>query len=175
MELAIRTLLEQSGQKITAKTTNMPDTTPKENTSQETYLNSQRMEFYYPDGNTGNVSKNFTLQDPQLNSFSLGGNWTITDQNAVAGQNAILSYNFIGDKVFLVLRPPTNGSGTVKVFVDNKPVTTANAGSDIQNGIVTVDIDRLYNLIDLHNQPGQHVLRLEFQTPGISAFAFTFG
>lgn len=175
MELAIQTLLKESGKTITAHLDTMPDTTPKDRISPETYLNSQRMEFYYPTGNTGNVNKNFTVDNPTLNSFSLGGNWTISSENAVAGENAVLVYNFTADKVFLVLRPPTTGKGTIKVLLDGKVVTSENAGADVQSGIVTVDTDRLYNLIDLKNKPGQHVLRLEFNTQSISAFAFTFG
>lgn len=175
MELAIQTLLKESGRTITAHLDTMPDTTPKDRISPETYLNSQRMEFYYPTGNTGNVNKNFTVDNPTLNSFSLGGNWTISSENAVAGENAVLVYNFTADKVFLVLRPPTTGKGTIKVLLDGKVVTSENAGADVQSGIVTVDTDRLYNLIDLKNKPGQHVLRLEFNTQSISAFAFTFG
>ena len=175
MELAIQTLLKEAGKKITSQLDTMPDTTPKESISPETYLNSQRMQYYYPSGNTGNVSQNFELQNPVLNSFSLGGMWTITDEQATAGNNAVLSYNFIGNKVFLVLRPPSSGKGTIKVILDGKVVDQTNAGSDVQNGTVIIDTDRLYNLIDLHNKAGQHLLRLEFQTPGTSAFAFTFG
>jgi len=176
MEQAIQILLKEAGKSVSDKLDTMPDTTPNETISPETYLNSERMQYYYPDGNTGAVSQNFTLQDPTLNSFSLGGMWTIDSDQATAGDNAVLTYKFIGNKVFLVLRPPSpTQSGTIKVFLDGKLLDTTNAASDVVNGIVTVNSDRLYNLIDLHNHPGQHVLRLEFQTPGISAFAFTFG
>jgi len=45
----------------------------------------------------------------------------------------------------------------------------------VKDSTVTVDIDNLYNLVDLHGHYGSHVLRLEFQTPGTGVFAFTFG
>lgn len=41
-------------------------------------------------------------------------------------------------------------------------------------GVVTVDSDRLYNLIKLPS-PGEHTLRLEFEDSNVELFAFTFG
>lgn len=54
-------------------------------------------------------------------------------------------------------------------------VTNTNAGADIKDGILTINSDRLYNLIDLRNQQGEHLLKLEFQNSEVQAFAFTFG
>ncbi|MBP7992674.1 MAG: hypothetical protein KAZ30_03400 [Candidatus Magasanikbacteria bacterium] len=42
-------------------------------------------------------------------------------------------------------------------------------------GYANVDSERLYNLIDLDGQASEHLLTLEFETPGTEAFAFTFG
>jgi hypothetical protein len=47
-------------------------------------------------------------------------------------------------------------------------------GEDVVNGIVTVDTDRLYKLINLQT-PGRHILRLEFEENNAELFAFTFG
>ncbi len=176
-EMAIQQLLKEAGKNVSDKLDSIPDQTPTTQLSPETYLNSDRMQYYYPTGNTGNGTQNFTLSDslPQ-NSFSFGGQWTISSENATSGTNAVLNYNFYSDKVFLVLRPASqNASSTVKVFLDGKPISDAVAGTDVKNGIITVDSDRLYNLIDLHRKSGQHILKLEFQTPGTQAFAFTFG
>jgi hypothetical protein len=63
----------------------------------------------------------------------------------------------------------------VKVFLDGKLVNDSNAGSDVQEGIVTINNDRLYNLIDLKGNAGNHILKLEFENSGIEVFAFTFG
>lgn len=177
-EMAIQLLLKEAGKKIPGGLINMPDQTPNSRTlSPETYVGSRRMEYYYPTRNTGNGTQNFKLaQNPTTDSFSLGGQWTITDENAITGNNAVLAYHFTASKVFLVLRPGTAGNtATVKVFLDDKPVDTTTAGADVKNGMVTVDSDRLYNLIDLQGTIGNHVLRLEFQNSGIEAFAFTFG
>ena len=82
--------------------------------------------------------------------------------------------HFNAEKVYLVLKPGSSKSTRVKVLLDGKPVDMQTAGSDVQNGVVTVDTDRLYNLINLP-EAGDHILRLEFQTPGTQTFAFTFG
>ena len=176
MEQAIQALLKESGKKVTAKIDSMPDQTPHDQISPETYVGASRMEYYYPSTNLPAKEDTFTLSDKTpVNNFSLGGDWNITDDNAIAGKNATLNYNFTANKVYLVLRPGTAKNGTVKVTIDGKPVDANNAGSDVKNGIVTVDSDRLYNLVDLKTKTENHVLKLEFQTPGVQAFAFTFG
>ncbi|HEX7042289.1 MAG TPA: cytochrome c biogenesis protein DipZ [Patescibacteria group bacterium] len=175
MEMTIQALLKEAGKKVNTTLDNMPDTTPNTNISPETYVGANRMEFYFPTGTTGVTNKNFDLGNPTVNSFSLGGNWNIQDEDAVSGSGAVLVYHFYAGKVFLVLRPPTSGSGQVKVLLDGKTVGATNAGDDATNGVVNVDTDRLYSLINLQGKVGDHVLRLEFETPGTSAFAFTFG
>ncbi len=174
-EMAIQALLKEAGKQVNTSIDTMPDTTPTTRLSPETYVGAKRMEFYYPTGSTGVVSKTFELGNPTLHSFSFGGTWNIQDENAISGNNSVLVYHFFAGKVFLVLRPPGNQPGTVKVLLDGKDISDANAGNDVKNGIVTVDTDRLYNLIDLKEKVSEHILRLEFQTPGIQVFAFTFG
>lgn len=63
----------------------------------------------------------------------------------------------------------------MKVYIDGKSVDQTNSGSDVENGEIIIDSDRLYELINLQGANGEHILRLEFQTEGISLFAFTFG
>lgn len=176
-ELAIQTLLKESGKHITASLEQMPDQTPHEQLSPETYLGARRMEYYYPEGVISTGKQKFTLEkNLPRDTFSLGGEWEITDEDAITGSNAVLSYNFLARKVFLVLRPGTAGEhAKVKVFLDGVSVDTLHAGTDVKNGVVTIDSDRLYNLIDLKGGAENHTLRLEFQSPGIEAFAFTFG
>ena len=176
-ELAIQTLLKQAGKKVSSKLDTMQDTTPQTQISPETYLGSSKMQYYYPSTTLGNGTSTFTLSNsiPQ-NTFNLGGEWTINDDEAITGNKATLGYNFSASNVYLVLRPSTSHKASlVKVFLDNKPVDETTAGADVKKGMVTVPTDRLYHLIDLHGKTENHLLRLEFQTPGIQAFAFTFG
>jgi cytochrome c biogenesis protein CcdA/thiol-disulfide isomerase/thioredoxin len=177
MEEAIQTLLKQAGHKVTQKLDALPDMTPQDQISPETYLGSYRMQYYYPSNTLGDGTTTYTLNEkiPQ-DTYSLGGEWTINDPNAVAGNNATLAYNFSAGYVYLVMRPSTSKQKSlVKVFIDGKPADASNAGSDVKNGVVTVTTDRLYNLVNLHGKTENHVLRLEFETPGIQGYAFTFG
>ncbi|HVT01600.1 MAG TPA: cytochrome c biogenesis protein DipZ [Patescibacteria group bacterium] len=175
-EEAIRELLKENGASLSAGLVNKPDQTPAGQISPETYIGSNRAEFYYPNGGIaqGNYSDLKLSSDIPVNSFTLGGGWNISGENGITGKNAVLEYNFQADHVYLVMMPPKEGVGAVKVFLDGKPISGANSGDDVVNGEVKIDQDRLYNLVDLKNNPGQHKLRLEF-SPGIGVFAFTFG
>ena len=175
-ELAIQTLLKEDGQRVTAGLSNLPDQTPTAQISPETYLGSGRMQYYFPTGSLSNGTQNFSLSD-NLNpdSFSYGGTWTISDEYATSGDKAAINYNFTASKVYIILRPGSTKLNTVKVSLDGKVIDPSIAGTDVKNGTITVDSDRLYNVVDLHGKIENHLLKLEFQTPGIQAYTFTFG
>jgi hypothetical protein len=82
----------------------------------------------------------------------------VQDERAVAGLSAGLRLQYRARDVFLVL----TGTGTVEVLVDGKRERT-----------VRVRGDRLYTLVD-RPQIDDHLLELRF-TPGVAAYAFTFG
>lgn len=176
MEQAIKLLLKEAGYKVDKKTTQMPDETPRESLSQETYIGSNRVALYYPDRSYAEGKHTFTLA-PQLpnNLFALGGKWDILPEYAITGQQSVLEYNFTAQKVFLVLRPGNNKQATIKVWLDKQPISQSQAGDDVKNSILPIDQDRLYNLVNLHGKTEKHLLRLEFQTPGVQVYAFTFG
>ncbi len=176
MEMAIQLLLRQAGKNVEENVEEMPDETPRVRLSPETYLGSKRMQYYYPSGNLPNGSREFALSENlSQNTFSLEGAWRIEDENAVAIKDSVLSYNFYANKVFLVLRPGEAKNSKIKVYLDGKLVSQENAGEDVKNGEITIDTDRLYNLIDLKGNTGTHILKLEFEDSGIEIFAFTFG
>ena len=87
-------------------------------------------------------------------------------------KGSTLVFHFDAKEVFLVMRPGS-GSGKMKVFLDDQLVTDQ-TGEDVVNGMVTVDVDRLYKLIKL-NKPGSHTLKLEFLDDNLELYAFTFG
>ena len=174
-EQAIQTLLKEKGVTLTNQKTDMPDETPRTRLTPETYLGSKRMDYLYPNGRVNNGTQTFTLKNnPPSNSFSFGGEWTITDEAAISGQNASLTYTFTANKVFLVVTPHGNNDKAM-VYFDGKVVDRTNAGKDVENGIVTFTTARLYELINLKGNSGDHLLRIDFQTDGTSVFAFTFG
>ena len=171
MELAIQTLLKDAGHNVTQKLDTMPDQTPGVDISPETYLGANRMQYYYPSSQVDPGKHTFSLANniPE-NQFSLGGEWTINDEEAVSGKNATLEYNFTAEKVHLVLRPgKAKQPVKLRVLLDNKPVDTNVAGADVKDGVVTIDEDRLYTLIDLKGKTENHSLKLEFISPGTEA------
>lgn len=175
-EKAIQVLLKEAGEQVIEKLENMPDMTPREKTSPETYLGAQRMQYLYPNFSVGIGKKNFSLtENIPINNFSFGGTWKINDDNAISVDNSVIEYNFSANYVYLVMSPSLTGTSRVRVILDGKLIPASVSGSDVSNGIVVLDRDRLYNLVNLRGKSGQHILRLEFENPGIKAFAFTFG
>jgi hypothetical protein len=63
----------------------------------------------------------------------------------------------------------------VAVTYDGKPLVGKLAGSDVVNGVITVDSDRLYNIFDSGATNSDGVLRFAFLNDGTQAFTFTFG
>jgi cytochrome c biogenesis protein CcdA/thiol-disulfide isomerase/thioredoxin len=182
-EVVIQKLLKNAGKNVLIDIKNDSSIKRRFDISPETYLGYQRMEFLMGQRNSGPGEKEFRLQDLiSENTFSFGGVWEITKESAVAKDSAVIVYNFNADKVFLVMNPSAGSgqvpseeqAGEVKVYLDDRLVDLSRAGADVVNGVVTVDSDRLYELIDLRGNPGNHLLRLEF-SDGIEAFAFTFG
>lgn len=177
MEVAIQELLKDAGHNVNTSLDTHPDLTPQNDISPETYLGTDRMQYYYPDGTIGqNGQQTFTLS-PQLppNSFSLGGQWTITNANAITGKDATLNYHFVADKVFITLQPGSSSNEQITIYLDGKPIDATQAGQDVKNGIVTLDRARLYSIVDLRGSDEEHIVTLAFHVSGIQAFTFTFG
>ncbi len=175
-EIAIQALLKEAGQNTTSDTVRISDQTPTQKRTQEIYLGASRMEYLDPQGSVSNGTQIFQLpKATRQNAFSLGGQWTITNEYSRSEKNSILVLNFTADKVFLVMRPQENQKGIIKVLLDGKPIEAKSAGADVKNGILIIDSDREYNIVDLKGNSVNHLLRLEFQDSGIEVFAFTFG
>lgn len=107
------------------------------------------------------------------NTFSYSRSWTVGSQFASPAQGAILELNFEAKEVYLVMRPK-NDPGNLRVLLDGKLVDQLSAGVDVNQGLITVDTDRLYKLIKL-DKPGRHILTLEFLDSNLELYAFTFG
>ena len=86
-------------------------------------------------------------------------------------KSAQLLLNFESKEVILVMRPTGTAPAKVKVYLDDK---VQYEGADNKSGMVTIDSDRLYKLINLPS-PGKHTLRLEFEDSNALLYAFTFG
>jgi len=139
--------------------TQVRDETPGGELTPESYIGYARAErFVGGELQPGRpAAYRFPATVPQ-DDLALDGQWTVLEERAIAGTGAKLRVRFHAAKVFLVL----GGKGKVSVLLDGKKLRT-----------VDVDGDRLYTLVAAPHTLDS-LLELRF-TPGISAYAFTFG
>jgi hypothetical protein len=176
-ELAIRALLDETGESLPDGLTLTADETPTQISSPESFLGADRMINYFPIANIGEGEFTGLQIDPGItrNTFNFGGDWSVHAEYAESGANAALEYRFHGRYVYLVVHRSEAGDGTMRVLLDGTALGESSAGADVRDDAVTVDSDRLYELVDLGTHDGkEHVLRLEL-SPGIRLYAFTFG
>lgn len=175
-EQAIQSLLEEAGRKAGTDTLKIVGDAPGRSQTPETYLGNARMErFLSPERVTGEAQMFTAPVTLQKDSFAYAGIWKVESERAIAGSDTALTLRFKGKKVFLVMAPPDNASaGSVRVFLDQNPITKELSGKDVIDGKVSVDADRLYELFDGKGLTGEHTLRLEFETSGTAVYAFTF-
>ncbi len=176
MEKAIQLLLTQSGAKVPATLTGVPNTTPTNQLTPETYFGSSRNQFGFPQPINSNGT--FSLKSHRsvpANRFDFGGTWIITNEYAQASAGSTITESFSANHVYMILKPHAPGaSDRVLVSLDGKPLSGATAGADVKNGVITVDSDRLYDIYS-SSQYAQGVLGFTFQDAGTQAFTFTFG
>ena len=175
-EQAIRTLLASAGHTITVAPSDLPDTTPTTQLTPETYFGSNRAQFGFPTPNYPNGS--FTIPEQKsvpLDQFALGGKWLIQPDFIESRKGASITEHFDASKVFLILNPKLDTTNTVSVTYNGKPLVGSLAGSDVLNGIIKVDSDRLYNIFNSGATNSDGTLKFTFLDDGIQAFTFTFG
>ncbi len=170
-EKVIQELLKETGVKDVSSEINNP-TYQVQTKTPEIYLGFSRIDnFASPERIMQNSLSSYTfpLNLPD-NQFAFEGNWNAMEEYANPQKGAKLLLNFESKEVFLVMRTKGNPA-KVKVYLDNK---LQYFGEDNKNGVVTVDADRLYKLINLPT-PGRHILKLEFEDSNAELYAFTFG
>jgi cytochrome c biogenesis protein CcdA/thiol-disulfide isomerase/thioredoxin len=161
-EAVIRTLLAEpelpppvSGEVV--------DRTPTEPQTPETYLGYARLDRLV--GSPIEVDEEAGYEFPGYlpeDSYALSGRWTIEEERAVAGASARLRLHYRGHVAYLVLGSP-DGTGVVRVTLDGLRTRT-----------IRVAAHRLYELASSPGSSRYHLLELEL-TPGVEAYAFTFG
>jgi cytochrome c biogenesis protein CcdA/thiol-disulfide isomerase/thioredoxin len=157
-QLIRRLLASRTAAELTAAT-HEPDMTPTDLTTPESYLGYQRLDRYV--GSSVVRNREATYRFPSriaANELAYAGRWRVEAERIVAGAGARLRLHYQARDVYLVLA----GKGRVRTFLDGKPART-----------VEVDGDRLYTLV---SDPEEHDKLLELRlTPGVAAYAFTFG
>ena len=142
----------------------------------ETYLGYER-------------AKNFSSQEKLLpdteakyhfqpslpaNGWALSGKWKVQSEKTVSAENnAALRLNFKARKVFLVLGTASGKAIHVTLSLDGKQLGS-NAGKDAPKGIVTVERNTLYELVDQKDFENR-LLEIKSDAPGLEVYAFTFG
>ena len=154
-EREIRTLLATS----LPPALEQPDRTPTELRTPESYLGYTRIGNYNGSTLHPDVAATYTFPPSLLkDSFAYAGVWKVEGQRIVAGPNARLRLSFLARSVHLVL----TGRGVVHVKLNGRPLPP-----------VRVTADKLYTLAT-QKRARNGLLELSF-TPGLSAYAFTFG
>jgi cytochrome c biogenesis protein CcdA/thiol-disulfide isomerase/thioredoxin len=175
-EQAIRTLLAERGDKGLAgglATQRVHALHPPKLATPETYVGTARALGYVQQPQKGVHDYGAPPSSLGLNQFALGGVWNDTRESGTAVRNASINLEFQAQRVYVVLGPPAGRSALVQVLLDGKPITPDVAGDDVHGGVVTVDRQRLYNVVRLpHSGNGNLTLRVQ---NGAAAYSFTFG
>jgi cytochrome c biogenesis protein CcdA/thiol-disulfide isomerase/thioredoxin len=140
--------------------TNVADKTPHDLTTPESYLGAARLERFA--SGTVKLNRVATYRFPTTldqNDLAYSGRWRVEVQRILAVRDARLRLHFHARHVYLVM----GGHGAVRALVKGKRVRT----------IRVAGIPRLYTILDLFRVEDS-TLELRF-TPGVSAYAFTFG
>ena len=158
-EQAIRSLLAETGASVPAHMASVANTTPTEAITPESYLGTARLARYVGTKIHPNVPWQYAFAPAlRANDLSYAGNWNVGSERIVASLGARLRLSFHARFVYIVL----GGKGTVQALVDGKPDRT-----------VHVDADRLYTVVS-GRAARSGLLELRF-SPGVNAYAFTFG
>jgi cytochrome c biogenesis protein CcdA/thiol-disulfide isomerase/thioredoxin len=157
-ESLIRRLLASRSAELAAATRER-DLTPTDLTTPESYLGYDRLDRYVGSSLVRNREASYRFPARiDANELAYAGRWRVEGERIVAGAGARLRLHYQARDVYLVLA----GKGRVRTFVDGKPART-----------IRVHGDRLYTLV---SDPAERDRLLELRfTPGVAAYAFTFG
>jgi cytochrome c biogenesis protein CcdA/thiol-disulfide isomerase/thioredoxin len=158
-EQDIRLLLRAGGSSALPRPVREPDATPTGDITPESYLGYFRIARYSGSQLSADVERDYRFPTSLARDhFAYDGRWTVESERIVAGDGARLRLHFHARQVNLVL----GGKGLVAVIVDGHA-----------KGAVRVNGDRLYTLAS-SRAIRDGTLELAF-TPGVQAYAFTFG
>jgi thiol-disulfide isomerase/thioredoxin len=131
--------------------------------SPEVYFGSARNEFL-SNGTPGKTGpQTFAAPaDSPLNKLILSGTWDIQPEFARTAGPASIRFRYQAKEIYMV----ASAEEPLEITVTQDGVLQPNA--------ITVEADQLYTIIS-NDAPGEHILELRVDSPGFTAFTFTFG
>jgi cytochrome c biogenesis protein CcdA/thiol-disulfide isomerase/thioredoxin len=171
-ERAIRALLAEAGATSLGAGSEVHAQLPSEETTPETYLGAEKAERFQDQAVTPGVHDYGPTHAPAAEQLRYGGSWNVARQAATALAGSTLSLDFRARDVFLVMGS-SSGRPSVRVLLDGRPITAAQAGTDVRDATLPVSLQRLYRLVELPRVE-RHVLTVA-PAPGTTVYSFTFG
>jgi cytochrome c biogenesis protein CcdA/thiol-disulfide isomerase/thioredoxin len=175
-ERAIRSLLVQAGAAGLGGATHVHALQPSETElTPESYLGTERGERLVNGPLTPGVHDYGTLpsQPPPLSGLRYAGLLRIGAWGATAlNGSAAVQLRFRARRVYLVIGSPRQPR-PVRVLLDGRPIPQALAGTSVRSGTAEVQLQDVYNLVDLPSVQ-THTLTV-LPAPGVSVYDFTFG
>ena len=186
-ESAIQQLLLEAGLLSLDKFTEVAEIAPNVDFSQigtpEIYLGASRI------NNFGSPVDNVVINVPyvfpavtkvEFNKFYLTGLWRIAPEFAeLVGEEGKITLKYKANKANIVLEITDRDEILMELKIDGEYLNEENKGDDvfIENGksLVRVKEARLYNLVNTKDEYEIHTLEILLISPGLQAFAFTFG
>ena len=147
--------------------------------SAENYVGYERSQsFASPGGAVLDKPRMYELPARlRLNEWGLSGDWTVKKETAVLNKpNGSIAYRFHARDLHLVMGPAAPGTSVrFRVLIDGQPPGAAHGIDVDEQGYGTVTEQRLYQLIRQPKPIADRHFQIEFLSPGVEAFAFTFG
>jgi len=182
-EMVIQKLLEERAKQLDQNLVIDKNITTPQNAETVDFNRMQTPEIYFGanrnqwlDNGSVIIGETQTFVKPNIvkkNKIYLTGDWDFTSEYAVTkNTNSHIIIKYEAEKVFFVASSETLNK--VRVLQDGKEITV-NAGEDVVNGVVEIEADDLYRLVNNKDGSGEHTLELIIEGPGLKAFTFTFG
>ncbi|MEX1996079.1 MAG: redoxin family protein [Nitrosopumilaceae archaeon] len=106
----------------------------------------------------------------QEDYFYLEGQWqNLEDRMKLVSENGKIVLPYFAKSVNIVAA----GQAKLQILLDGNPIKPEDAGTDVQDGLVHVSDERLYNIIST-NDVASHTLTI-IAKPGFEIYTFTFG
>lgn len=147
--------------------------------SPETYVGYNRTQgFASPGGIVPNNQVLYSIPSHlKINQWALSGEWMMGKEKLVLtrGQGKII-YRFHARDLHLVMGPATPGTPIkFKILIDGRPPVSTH-GLDVDSaGNGTIVEQRMYQLVREQNSVVDREFQIEFLSPNVEVYVFTFG